>query len=309
MANRAFGVQNFSMLNSIKKQLQIAEDCLKKNKIPSFIIDAEIILAHVLNKSKEFIYTYPEFALTKKQISEFQTLIDRRTKGEPVAYLTNHKEFYGLDLLVNKDTLIPRPETEILVDESIKLIHDSCSMIHDVVDIGTGAGGVAIAIATHTANVRAQNFVPQPFAMNTLATDISARALIVSKKNAKKHCVKIKFYHGNLYQPVLNKKIDLVVANLPYGWKEWKNNCSMDSKGLKFEPAIALFTKEKGLYLYRKLFEQIQKAKYLPKYILLEFDPRQTTDIKKLARRFFPNAKISIIKDLAGKNRVIKMQI
>jgi len=252
-------------------------------------LDAEIILSFIVKKPKEFLYTYPEYKLTINQIKKFKNLVIRRSKGEPVAYLTNHKEFYGLDFYINKNILIPRPETETLIEEIIKNEKNKKLII---TDIGTGSGCIAITLA---------KFLPKA---KIYATDICKKALSVASKNAKIHNVKINFIQGNLLEPLKNKKIDIVVANLPYGWKEWKNNSSTETSGLKFEPQKALFTKEGGLFLYLQLFSQLAKRKQKPKSIYGEFDPRQKKDLQKIIKKYLPEYKVKIKKDLAGRDRI-----
>jgi len=297
---------------NIKSLLTSAASSLRRTS-PSAPLDAEILLSHAIRKPKEFLYSHPESELTKKQISDFQSLISQRKKGIPVAYLTNHKEFFGLDFYVDNRVLIPRPETEILVEEVIKKISPPARLAFapakrarggdrpsgaraegvGVVDIGTGSGCIAITLA---------KYFPR---LKIYATDISEPALAVARKNAARHRAKIIFTKGNLLAPLKNKKIDVLVSNLPYGWRAWKNNTSVETKGLSFEPAVSLFTEEKGLKLYRQLFEQIKGLKNKPKLVALEFDPRQTTELKKLAKKYLPAYKLEIKKDLAGLNRVL----
>ncbi|MBT4722934.1 peptide chain release factor N(5)-glutamine methyltransferase, partial [Candidatus Falkowbacteria bacterium] len=275
------------------------------NKRTSARLDAEVILSFVINKPKEFLYTYPEFELTKSQEKKFKELVKRRAKGEPVAYLIGKKEFYGREFFINKDVLVPRPETEVIVETVL----DSCLRRNDerksrndgdkiVAEIGTGSSCLATTLAKEIPEIK------------IIATDICEKALKVAKRNAKEHKVlsKIKFYKGSLLEPIKNKRINILVANLPYGWQEWKNNCSMETVGLKFEPAKALFTDEKGLKLYRELLEQIANKKHQPKLILFEIDPRQKDTIKKLIKKILPNSKITFIKDLAYKTRVVKIE-
>lgn len=276
-----------------------------KGKSSSPRLDAEVLLCHVLKKNKEFIYSHNSL-LTVPQLKTYHLLLDKRSSGIPIAYLTNHKEFYGLDLYVNRHVLIPRPETEILVKNSLSVIlnfpaltnasrgrsKDRQNKTIEIADIGTGAGGVAIAIVVGTQHGAVIH-----------ATDICARALSVAKKNAKTHKVtsKIKFHQGNLLEPIKHKKLDLIIANLPYLNLKWKN------KTIDKEPQKALFTGENGLQLYRELIEQSLQMKQLPKLMLFEYDPRQTTEFKRLIKKHLPKAKLEIIKDLAGHDRVMKI--
>ena len=236
---------------NIQQALVSGTEKLKSAKIISASLDAEILLSWTLNKPKSYLFTYPEKKLTQAQLAKFEKYISRRSKNEHVAYLTSHKEFYGLDFLVNKNVLIPRPETELLVEEVLKN-----KKIKRLADIGTGSGCIAIALAKNNPELK------------IYAADISAKALIIARKNAKKYKLKnIIFKKGNLLEPIKNIKLDAVVANLPYLSKKiYKKNYH----NLKFEPKNAMLAGKDGLDYYRKLFEQIKKLKYKPKYIFYE---------------------------------------
>ncbi len=297
---------------TIKQSLIWATKIIKKSKVLSPALDAEIILAFAIKKPKEFLYAHSEKKLTVRQFNKLKKLVARRAKHEPVAYLTGHKYFYGLDFFVNKHVLIPRPETETLIEETLK--YKISNLKSAIIDVGTGSGAIAITLA---------HYLPKT---KIFATEISFGALAVARKNAHKHKAKITFLHGNLLQPFLNLKSKIlnppageaglkslvIVANLPYGWKAWKNKSSAKTTGLKFEPQIALFTGKNGLELYEKLLEQIKLliTRYsLPITSLFEIDPRQTKLITKLIKHDFPSAKIEIKKDLAGRDRVVIIKI
>lgn len=273
---------------NLKQALTWALKNIKKiTKTPS--LDAEVLLSNVVKKSKEFLYSYPEKTLTKIQEKKFKALISRRTKGEPVAYLTNNKEFYGLNFYVDKRVLVPRPETELLVNETIKLLKAKGCKLKAISDIGTGSGCIAISLAKQ---------LPKS---TILATDVSEKALQVAKINAKIHKVKIKFFQGDLLAPLKKQKIDIIIANLPYGAKNiWENDNS-----IKFEPKIALYAKKSGLAIYEKFFKQIADFKLKPKYIIIEIDPSQTEAIKKIVKSALPKSQLEIKKDLARLNRII----
>ncbi|MDD5031803.1 MAG: peptide chain release factor N(5)-glutamine methyltransferase [Patescibacteria group bacterium] len=298
----------------IKQALGKTAEIFKKSRIKNPALEAEILLSYILKKPREFLFTHPEKKITTEQINCYKKLINRRLKGEPLAYLTGQKEFYGLNFFVNKNVLIPRPETELLVEEAEKRI------IHNVkrttlIDVGTGSGCIIITLAKQL-DLRIKNYD-----LRMLGVDISKKALSVARKNAKFHGMdnKIKFVHGNLLKPViLNSKLlnhssqIIILANLPYGWKEWKNNCSMETIGLNFEPKAALFTGKGGLELYEKLFKRVKKllkSKSASLSIFCEIDPRQTKEIKKLAKRELPKAKLQIKKDLASRNRLMIAEI
>ncbi|NUM25219.1 MAG: peptide chain release factor N(5)-glutamine methyltransferase [Candidatus Buchananbacteria bacterium] len=258
-------------------------------------LDAEVLLSFVLKKPKEFFYTYPEKLLTKAQEKKFDQLIKRRIKHEPIAYITGEKEWFGLDFFVNRDVLIPRPETELLAEEAINLVKKRSVTI---ADIGTGSGCISIVLAKQLPNAK------------IYATDISAKALTIAKKNNRRHQTDIKFFKGNLLLPLKNKKIDIIVSNLPYGsTKIWKNLSVQQQKGLSYEPKIALYTTNSGLTKYEELFKQVKKYHVKPKTIIIEIDPTQSRLITQIIRRQFPKAKIDIKKDLAKLDRIVIVTI
>lgn len=247
--------------------------------------DSDILLGHALRKTKEFLYAHPEIKLSEKQLKTFKALVARRKKGEPIAYLLEYKDFFGLKFKVTKDTLVPRPETEWVVEH---ILHQKLSNKTSILDLGTGSGCIAISIKKNSPK------------LSVTASDVSEKALLVAKQNARTHKTKVDFIHSNLLSNLPSKHFDIIVANLPYGWSEWKNNSSIEAKSLKFEPKLALFTKEQGLYLYRLLLQQISKLKTQPNTIYLEFDPRQKAKLAKLIKTILPKAKIIFHKDLAG---------
>ncbi|OGF27519.1 hypothetical protein A2303_01495 [Candidatus Falkowbacteria bacterium RIFOXYB2_FULL_47_14] len=240
-------------------------------------------------------------------------LIKKRLSGLPVAYLIGHKSFYGLDFIVNKNTLVPRPETEMMVDLTTRysqLITRNEQML--MVDVGTGSGCIIISLAKQILSR-----FPTP---DFIATDISPEALAVARKNAKQHGVnkQIKFLRGNLLLPVLsdknfqskikNQKPKIIItANLPYLTPTQIKN----SPSIKHEPKIALSAGPDGLKYYRQLFMQIRQmlnVKYQMS-IFCEIDPSQSAKIKQLAKRELPKHKFEIKKDLAGYDRLAVIKI
>ncbi len=270
---------------------------LTSKKISTARLDADVLLSSTIKKSREHLYAHSEQVLTSAQEKAFQKLIARRTRFEPIAYLTEHKEFYGRDFIVNKHTLIPRPETELLVETVITYVQENKLDKSTIADIGTGSGCVAITL---------KNQVPTA---TIIATDISVQALITAKKNAKLHKANIIFRAGDLLTPIANKNIDILIANLPYVPSTDKQKVTALNRSLRFEPAQALYSGANGLNAYRKLFAQITKLKKLPQAIFIEFDPRQKNELKKLIRTHLPHATIEFKKDLAGKNRVAVIKL
>ena len=263
---------------------------LKEAKIPSAILDAEVLLSYTIKKSKEFIFTNPKTKITKLSEIKYKSLIKKRKRYHPVAYLVGQKQFYSLNILVNKNVLIPRPETELLIDEVIKFAKNKKLII---IDIGTGSGAIAIAIKKNLPDA------------NVIASDISKRALSVAKINAKKNKTDIEFIHSDLLSGISNTKIDIIVANLPYVPKEEKKSNNSLTRSLKYEPIEALYSGKYGLDEYTKLFEQIKYAGIKPQAIFCEIGNQYIDKTKELAKKNFPDRKIKIKKDLCGKNRLL----
>lgn len=281
---------------TIRQAAAFGAQKLKQAKIPSAILDAEVLLSYVLKKDKEFIFINPEFKLNQAQAKKYKWLIKRRAKFEPVAYLTGQKEFYGLNFLVNKNVLIPRPETELLVEEAINLVKKSeifnAQSKIVIADIGTGSGAIAIAL---------KKYLPKT---KIIATELSPSALNVAQKNATRNKVAIKFIKTDLLNG-LKDQIDLIAANLPYVPTAEKKIKNIFSASLKYEPAQALYSGPYGLKAYEKLFGQIRSLKNKPKVLVCEIGSTFVAKTKTLAKKYFPSAKITLKKDLCGKNRLM----
>ena len=222
--------------------------------------EAEIILADLLSKDRSFLHAYPEFKLTRPQEHRYIELLKRRESNEPLAYILGYKEFYGLRFFVDKRVLIPRPETEDLVDQVLKFVEDNYpGMQIKIADVGTGSGCIAVTLAVCLPEAK------------IFATDINQDALGLAKKNAKYHQVedKIIFLEGDLLSP-LSESVDIIVANLPYiksaGIKK------LDPQISKWEPKIALDGGSDGLKLYRFLFKQAEKVLKLNGTIFYELN-------------------------------------
>jgi len=253
---------------TIRQALLKATQQLNQVKINSASLDADVLLTFILNKSKEYLYTYPEKELTKKQTEKYNQLIKKRRQRIPVAYLTNHKEFYGLDFYVNRDVLIPRPLTEQLVEKVINEIENEQKKNKKritIADIGTGSGCIPVAIKKH---------LPQA---TVYATDISKKALAVAKKNAKKYKTTIKFFRGDLLKPLKNKKIDFLIANLPYLKSDQIKN------ELTYEPKQAVVGSVNDI---KRLLKEISELKQKPEKIFLEIDKRQEKVIKQTIKKY-----------------------
>ncbi|MCD6149347.1 peptide chain release factor N(5)-glutamine methyltransferase [bacterium] len=307
--------------------------------------DLEILISHAIKKPKEFILAHPEYKLSPNQELRIKNYAKRRIKREPIAYITKHKEFYGLDFKVNKNVLIPRPETEALPELAISNLpaYLPCRQADRtgrqlvvwknkkivIADIGTGSGNIIISVAKNLDSLPRRPASPNRGEqagrlrgndnIKFYASDISKKALQLACQNAKKHKVdkKIKFLQGNLLKPLMDKKILfidhcslIIVANLPYLSKKIYDSAPADIK--KYEPKSALYSSEEGLKHYKKLFQQIKSlvTNYqLPVTVFLEFSPEQKNKLAKLIRNYFPQSKTIFHKDLAGKWRVCVINI
>ena len=281
-------------------------------------LDAELLLAHVLKKPRGWVLVHLEAKIERLKDQKIKRLLARRANGEPVAYLTGHKEFFGLDFEINKNVLIPRPDTETMVElviEKIKRLSrwnagsrtlSGKDQKITMIDVGTGSGCIPVAIANHIRH----NFSPyqgerEGVCIKTIAIDISKKALAVAKRNAKRHGVRIKFLHGNLLGPILKTYNLIITANLPY----LTNKQCKTSPTIQHEPKLALVAKDNGLALYKKLLKQIKKLTTynLQLTTFMEIDPSQSKSITSLIQSILPDAKIQIKKDLAGLDRVVRI--
>lgn len=284
-------------------------------------LDLEILISHVTKKPREFILSHPEHKLSFFEKIKTEQLIKKRIKKKPIAYLTGHKDFFGLDFLVNRHTLIPRPETELIVQDIIESEKNDSSSQKLFIDVGTGSGNIIISLAHH---------LSFSFQISFIGTDISKKALKIAKKNAKVHNLrkKIIFIRGDLLKPVFKNSIlsdpeiikryskIIILANLPYLSKEIFENAPADVR--KYEPKTALYSPKKGLWHYKQLLEQIHHlsqiyppADGLKSQILtyLEISPEQKESLEKIITSIFPEAKIEFQKDLAGKYRICKITL
>lgn len=261
-------------------------EALKKYKD----IEADLLLGHVLKQTKEFLYMHPEKKLTEIQRKKFILLANYRRHGIPIAYLLGYKYFYGLKFKVTRDTLIPRPETEWLVENALRVINAKLlkkkSGTLKVLDLATGSGCIAISIKKGLSGQK----------VKITASDISSKALNVAKANAKTHKASITFVNSNLFKNI-SGKFDLVIANLPYvplsDYKKLYQN-------LKFEPKKALTDGADDFRLIQKFLKQIPEHLNERAVILLEVDPK-----------FFKSQKNNewrIIKDIHGLNRFALMK-
>jgi release factor glutamine methyltransferase len=287
---------------NLENTLLKAIEELNSHNIKEPQIEAIILLGHVLNLSKEQIYTNPCTNLDPNANEAFQRLIARRILGEPAAYILNHKEFFGLDFFVDQRVLIPRPETELLVEEILKLSKDKLNTVSDsnktifVADVGTGCGNIAISLALNNVNLK------------IFATDISSSSLEVARINCDRHNVgeQVILLQGKYLEPITSP-IDFVVANLPY--IERAEIQRLQPEIVHFEPHLALDGGIDGLDHITELLTQLSKRNAKPRFIILEIGAGQTQLISSLISSLLPESNFEFISDLNDIKRVVKIEI
>lgn len=267
-------------------------------------MEVEILLAFLLKKPREFILTHPETIMSAAINKKLRTAEKKRLKNWPLAYLTGHKEFYGLDFMVSPAVLTPRPETEMMVEEIIKEANSYSRPL--IIDLGTGSGAIIISLAKEIKRLFPDQFKKIEFK----AVDISLAALQIAQKNARDHKLAkiIKFSLGDLLTPIilqLKKRELIIAANLPY----LTSDQIKKSPSISREPRLALDGGTEGLKYYKKLFKQLSQSSCATATILCEIGPGQDLKIIPLVKKYWPDVQRETLKDLAGKKRLIVIKI
>lgn len=251
-------------------------------------LEGDLLMRHILGMSAAQLYLNFDQELAPEKENDFRLLIQRRLCSEPAAYILGHREFYGLDYYVNQSVLIPRPETELLVEETIGLAGNYESAI--IADVGTGCGAIGVALAVNLPRAR------------IYATDISTEALMVARANARRHGVeeRLVFSKGDLLEP-LPESVDIVVANLPYVR-------SPDVAG-SFEPHIALDGGSDGLAVISRFCGQLSGKVRPSGCVLLEVGLGQAEAVTEMFRGTLPDARVEVYPDLAGIERIVRTML
>lgn len=246
-----------------------------------------ILLSNLLNLNSLELLNYLNKKVDNATVEIFKKQVTAVKKKKPIQYVIGNVDFYGNIIDINENVLIPRFETELLVEKTINYIKKIFAKKIDIVDIGTGSGCIAITLK-------------QELDCDMDAVDISNKALEVAKKNIQKYNLDINLYQGNILEP-LNKKYDVIISNPPYiAYDEEimeivKNN----------EPNIALYAEDNGLYFYKKIIQNSKKYLKEKSIIAFEIGQEQGQKIKEIAKKFFPNSAITIEQDLQGLDRFV----
>lgn len=259
---------------TIDDWLERATTELVRANIPSARLDAELILCHMLGVDRAWLIAHSDDSLARSALSQKggtrreglkeygEKLLLRRLKHEPIAYLVGYREFYGRNFIVTPDVLIPRPETEVVID----LLTLPADHAKALIDVGTGSGAIAVTAKLTFPHLKVE------------AVDISDEALAVAKKNAKNFGASVKFYRSDLLEQA-GPHYDVVCANLPYVDRKWQVSPEVHA-----EPDLALYAGDNGLALIKHLIQQASTKQTAGNYLLLEADPRQHDEIVTVCR-------------------------
>ena len=283
---------------SIKELLKVTTDYLKKKEIENPRLCAEILLAFQLETTRVNLYLDFGQPVSERDVSGYRCLIKRRLKREPVQYITGKQEFWSKEFLVGPEVLIPRPETEILVEQVVSLCREGDRSVPpnaNILDLGTGSGAIAIALAGELKEAA------------IWASDISKDSLDIAKLNADRHHVtnRMHFKYGDLFQPFVScsLKLDVIVSNPPYIAPEEYD--SLPPEVRDYEPKQALFAREGGLFFIEKIIRQAPDYLCPGGWLLVEMDPRQISRAFQIMDDSGRYSEKKPIKDYSHKDRVI----
>lgn len=280
---------------NVKENLHITSQELMKTGSPDAKLEAEVLLRHVLKIDRATMFRDLEENLSEDNVTNIASLVKRRIQKEPLAYITGIKEFYGLMFEVSEGVLIPRPETELLVETAITKAKLLKKNEINIVDVGTGSGAIAVSLAVNIPN------------SNVIAIDLSKSALEIADENRRTHGMysRIKLRLGNLLEPV-TENIDILVSNPPYIRKDRLH--SLQEEVLK-EPMLALDGGEDGLRLIAELLSQARERMDSTSIILFEIDSDQGIEASKISKNTFPLGDVSVLKDLNNDDRAVLIEL
>tara|TARA_B110000014_G_C20068662_1_gene557104 strand:- start:413 stop:1261 length:849 start_codon:yes stop_codon:yes gene_type:complete len=280
---------------NVKETLNVASEELMKIGSLDARLEAEVLLRHVLKIDRATMFRDLDEDVSIEDSGNIASLVKRRTQREPLAYITGAKEFYGLPFVVSEDVLIPRQETELLVDTAIGQAKSLDKSEISIVDVGTGSGAIAVSLALN---------IPTS---SVIAVDISESALTIADDNRRAHGLysRVKLRRGSLLEPIV-EKIDILVSNPPYIRSD--KLTSLQEEVLQ-EPMVALDGGHDGLELIKKLLFQAVDKMSNPSVILFEIDSDQAPEAVKLAQQFFPSAITTVLKDLSNNERAVLLEI
>lgn len=280
---------------TIVEALQKAAESLSAHNVPDARLDAELLLRHVLGKDRAWLLVHMQDRLDDQVQRSFERIIDRRKLREPLQYITGSQEFWGVPLMVTPDVLIPRPETEFVVEAALKAVSGITTPV--IVDLCTGSGCIAISLAKELPRAR------------IFATDRSDRAVHVAQENARQNDVanRIRFLEGDLFEPLeemdIRGRIDVIVTNPPY--VRSGDLTTLQPEVRDFEPEMALVAGPAGTEVAERIIHQAPEYLKLGAPLIMEMGIGQTAALRKILESTHKFGSIGIVKDLAGIERVI----
>lgn len=277
---------------TIKQTLAKGTIILKSNDIDSPKLKARLLLQYVLKKTRQYLIVYDNEEVGKKEQWEYFVNIDKLAKGVPLQHITHTQEFMKMDFYVDENVLIPRPDTEILVEEVINIAKKMDKQ--KILDLCTGSGAIAISIAKNVPNAE------------VYAIDISERALDIASKNAQRLGAKVKFIKSDLFKNLKNMKFDIIVSNPPYIKKE---DIQYLSEDVKKEPQIALDGGYDGLDFYRKISKQAIDYLKFGSFLCFEIGYDQKEEVTEIIEKLEHYKGTYCKKDLCGNDRIIITQV
>ena len=286
------------MTLNIKEILNKTEEYFKSRNISSPRLDAEVLLADLLDTERVKLYVKFDYPLTDEEVSKYRKMVKKRAQGTPVSYLTKKKEFMSLEFHVEPGVLIPRPETEELVEKILEIARKEPELSRKIVDVGTGSGAILVSLLYYLPDSKG------------IGIDISDQAIRVARDNIKKFDLSQRsgLINGDLLEPLLPEKageIDLVVSNPPYiSTKDYEN---LD-KDVKSEPEKALHAGKDGLDIYKRLIPQAKKLLREDGLLALEIGDKQGEAIENLFSELDGWREFQLLKDGAGKDRFVFMR-
>lgn len=270
--------------------LKLGENVLKKENIQDSHIKASILLQYVLKQTKQELVINSEEIVEPSKVNEYNNYLQEIIKGTPIQYITKHQQFMALDFYVDENVLIPQPDTEVLVEEGIKIIIEQNM---EVLDLCTGSGAIAISIAHYCQN------------STVTATDVSQEALDVARKNANSNNVNIEFIESDLFDELAERSFDIILSNPPYIETDIINTLEKD---VQAEPHLALDGGRDGLEFYKKILNEAHKHLKTNGYLMLEIGYNQGNAVINLAHKNLKLITKQPIKDLAGNDRILIFQ-
>lgn len=280
----------------IKEAIEEGKNVLSKNNIEDNVIITRELLAFVLGVEKQYLVIHLEDELNAEDYIKFKENINEIINGKPLQYITNNQEFMGLNFFVNENVLIPQPDTEIIVEETLKkckeLLQKNAQI--KILDLGTGSGAIAVSL---------ENFLGDK--AEVFASDISTKALDVAKHNNEKNNTSVRFIKSDLFENIQEQKFNIIVSNPPYIRSNVINNLS---KQVQNEPHLALDGGEDGLKFYKKIIEQA--CNYIENgYLILEIGYDQKADVENMLKENKNYAEIKTIQDLSGNDRCVVAKV